>query len=203
MQRDGLISPHGNFDQRKFTKGQEIVKMKSISGDHLFVDRITYNFRRPSRGEIIVFETKNIPDMASDQLGQFYIKRLVALGSERVRIGDDRHLVINGRRLDSSTPHFENVYSFDSEKVPADSSYSGHVNGRFIGEYARYFSDANSEFTVPTDHYMVMGDNTLNSADSRRWGPFPRENVIGKAFFVYWPIGAQEFRASRFGLGNR
>ena len=49
LQRAGLISPHGNFDQRKFTKGQEIVKMKSISGDHLFVDRITYNFRRPIR----------------------------------------------------------------------------------------------------------------------------------------------------------
>src|SRR6185295_8323118 len=114
--------------RRKFKKGENILKMKSISGDHLFVDRITYNFRRPRRGEIIVFETDDIKGMSQDQHGQFYIKRLVALGDEQVRIGDDRHLVINGKRLDSSTPHFENVYSFDPAEPPAENKYSGHVN---------------------------------------------------------------------------
>ncbi len=44
---------------------------------------------------------------------------------------------------------------------------------------------------------MVMGDNTMNSFDSRGWGDFPATNVIGKSFFVYWPI------TDRFGWGNR
>jgi signal peptidase I len=40
-----------------------------------------------------------------------------------------------------------------------------------------------------------MGDNTMNSSDSRYWGPFPKDRVIGKSFFVYWPI------TDRFGWG--
>ena len=92
------------------------------------MDRLTYNFHKPGRGEIVVFQTKGIqhPMMPQDQ---FYIKRLVALAGDRVQIGDDRHLAINGRRLDASTPHFENVYSFDPRQPPRESEYSGHLNG--------------------------------------------------------------------------
>ena len=208
LHRAGLIDPADRVTSRTFKKGQEVVKLKSISGDHLFVDRISYNFRRPRRGEIIVFETKNIPLMADSQLGQFYIKRLVGLGGEQIRIGDDRHLVISGRRLDSSTPHFEGVYSFDPGQPPRDSHFSGHVNDTVASRLGYYYQPSlfptqTNVVTLPPDHYMVMGDNTVNSADSRSWGSFPRDNVIGRSFFVYWPIGAQENRASRFGWGNR
>jgi signal peptidase I len=146
--------------------------------------------------------------MSPSQRGQFYIKRMVAMGGEKVRIGDDRHLVIDGRRLDASTPHFEGVYSFNPELAPADSQFSGHLNDTTARKYlphslAPLFPDENTEFTVPPNHYMVMGDNTVNSYDSRGWGPFPRQNVIGRSFFVYWPIGPQDGRPSRFGWGNR
>lgn len=44
------------------------------------------------------------------------------------------------------------------------------------------------EITIPPDHYFLMGDNRGASDDSRRWGPIPRDWIIGQAFFTYWPI---------------
>jgi len=190
-----------------FRKGDYIFQVKETIGDHLFVNRMTYNFRAPKRGEIIVFKTKGIRLLPQDQ---FYIKRLVALGGEKVSIGDDQHLRINGTRLDASTPHFGNVYSF--APVFQENHYFGHVNGtiaqKLIGagildprtDLAPYFPDEQTVFEVPAKHFMVMGDNTLRSYDSRGWGPFPRKNVIGKSFFVYWPIA--NHGESRFGWAH-
>ncbi|MFM1767724.1 MAG: hypothetical protein RJA22_253 [Verrucomicrobiota bacterium] len=202
LRRAGIV-PGAMMARRQFRRGDTVVKLRSISGDHLFVDRISYNFRRPQRGEIVVFDTKDIAGMETSQHGQFYIKRLVALGGERVSIGDDRHLRIDGRRLDSSTPRFERLYGFGPDQPPTDSRYSGHINGRVDPHSARLFPDPSTEFQVPDDHYMVMGDNTVSSYDSRGWGPFPRQNVIGRAWLVYWPFGAQLDRPSRFGWGIR
>jgi len=209
---DGILKRAGLADEqyghpipRVFHKGEDVIKLKVISGDHLFVDRVSYNFRRPKRGEIIVFETKGIPDLVQDQ---FYIKRMVALGDETVRIGNDRQLVINNKRLDAGTPHFQLVYSFNTNEPPADSKYSGHLNQLVANRFhlnrnlAERFLDENHSQTVRPNHYMVMGDNTVNSSDSRTWGDFPQENVIGKSFFVYWPIGSQNGRDSRFGMGH-
>jgi signal peptidase I len=179
-----------------YAKGDQVVLLKVASGDHLFVDRLTYNFRPPERGEIIVFETRGIPadfrdpwQIAGDQ---FYIKRLVGLGGERIEIGEDRHLVIDGRRLDASLPHFENLYSFNPRRPPTDSHYSGHVSAPNL---AYYFLNRPEGVKIPEEHLMVMGDNTMSSLDSRAWGSFPAKYVIGKSFFVYWPI------TQRFGWG--
>ena len=205
LERAGLM-PGGLLEHRVFKKGEDVIRMKTISGDHLFVDRITYNFRRPRRGEIIVFDTTGITAMPPGQQGQYYIKRLVALGGERVRIGNDRHVIIDGERLDASTPHFEKVYSFTNAH-PVDSQFSGHLNDFVARQSGQggcvFFPDENAEFTVPHGHCLVMGDNTLNSYDSRGWGSFPRENVIGRSWFVYWPIGRQDGRESRWGWGKR
>ncbi len=206
LTRAGLVSPGGTPNTKVFKVGEDIIKLKVISGDHLFVDRLSYNFRRPTRGEIIVFETKGIPGLPPDQ---FYIKRLVVQSDEHVRIGNDRHVVINNQRLDKTTPHFENVYSFDPSKPPHESTYSGHVNdvtarqAGFMGSLAPLFPDETTEFIVRPNHYMVMGDNTMNSSDSRTWGDFPRDNVIGKSFLVYWPFGAPDGRVRRFGWDKR
>jgi len=181
-----------------FKKGDDIVKLKVRSGDYLFVDRLTYNFRPPKRGEIVVFETKGIPEEQRDRwripADQFYIKRLVGLSGERVQIGDDRHLLIDGHRLDTATPHFENVYSFVPSQPAMDSHYSGHVN---FPQLTPFFQGKRDGVLIPTNNYMVMGDNTMSSLDSRFWGPFPSSSVIGRYCFVYWPL------SSRFGWGNR
>jgi len=193
----------GLYPGQTFRKGDDIIKLKVTSGDHLFVDRVTYNFRKPERGKIIVFETKGINGLPQDQ---FYIKRLVALGGERVVIGDDRHLRIDGQRLDASTPRFENVYHLMGP--PRDSEFSGHVNEAVAnqnqkGGLAPLFPNGKTEFTIRPQHYMVMGDNTMNSLDSRAWGDFSQASVIGKSAFVYWPFLNQGDRPGRFGWSHR
>ncbi|HTG44741.1 MAG TPA: signal peptidase I, partial [Verrucomicrobiae bacterium] len=183
-----------------FKKGEDILKLKVVAGDHLLVDRFTYNFRHPQRGEIFVFKTKGITGLAQDVL---YIKRLVALPNEEVRIGNDSHLIIDGKRLDASTPHFEMVYS--REINPTNNPYLGHVNDfalarmnlRYSSSLAPLLPDESVTHKVGPAHYMAMGDNTLNSFDSRAWGDVPQKNVIGRCWFVYWPF------TDRFGWGYR
>jgi signal peptidase I len=182
-----------------YHKGEDVIKLRISAGDHLFVDRVSYNFRKPQRGEIVVFETHGIHDLPQDE---FYIKRLTVMPGDHVQIGNDRHLIINGHRLDRTTPHFENVYGFNPDVPPRESEFSGHVNGVVAQEYnlfptlAPLFPDQDAVYTNGPNTYMVMGDNTCNSYDSRAWGPFSTGNVIGKSLFVYWPF------TGRFGWGN-
>ncbi len=205
--------PGGTLEMRaglslgeSYHKGDQVVRLKTQAGDHLFVDRITYNFRRPTRGEIIVFETAGTRITQQDT---FYIKRLVGLGGETLALDKDYdvqgvpgygtvsvgHLVVNGRPLSAADPHFANVYSFPDASRGAktfqfhENHYCGHAQ---VADLSR-----GNQIQVGLNHYYVMGDNTLNSADSRYWGDVPEENVIGKSFFVYWPI------TTRFGWGHR
>lgn len=187
LQRDGYWYGPDGVSPKRFKAGEDIMKVKVHSGDHLFVDRLTYNFRRPKRGEIIVFETRHVfhPHVPQDQ---FYIKRLVGLGDEKLQINKNRHLVVNGQELTASTPHFENLYGPGSDSEAPNHYYRHNPIGLFENE---------QEFPIPHNQYVVMGDNTKNSLDSRYWGSFPRDDVIGKAYFIYWPI------SSRFGWGYR
>ena len=198
-----------------YHRGEDVVKIKTAAGDHLFVDRLTYNFRKPQRGEIVVFATAGIPEEKRENFripgDQFYIKRLVGLGGETLSLVRDYevagapqfggaaapvgHLKVDGQQLSASTPHFENLYSFPG--VPSGAKALDYRENQYYGHAMIYNLAPGREFQVTSNHLFVMGDNTMNSSDSRFWGDFPETSVIGKSFFVYWPI------TSRFGWGNQ
>ena len=210
------LHPRTEFERgQPYHKGDDVVKMRVSAGDHLFVDRLSYNFRKPQRGEIVVFQTAGIPEQRRDYFGipsdQFYIKRLVGLGGETLSLAQDYdvtgvpqagnepvpvgHLVVNGQPLSASTPHFENLYSFPG--VPPGTKTIPYQENQYYGHALRLELGPGREFQVDTNHLFVMGDNTMNSLDSRYWGDFPDSSIIGKSFFVYWPI------TKRFGWGNQ
>ena len=210
-QRAGLNPDH------VYKTGEDVIKMKVSAGDHLFVDRLTYNFRKPERGEIVVFETAGIPkekrinppywNIPDDQ---FYIKRLVGLGGETISLKPDYevtdtpqfdggtvsvgHLVVNGQPLSASTPRFENLYAFSD--VPAGTKILKYQAGHYFGHALIQNLSPGRQFQIRPDYLFVMGDNTMNSLDSRFWGDFPATSIIGKSFFVYWPL------TKRFGVGQ-
>ena len=220
---DGLFERAGLRDGSEVRAGEDIVRMRVISGDHLFVDRVSYNFRRPSRGDIVVFETRGISgiaEMSRELADTYYIKRLVGLGGERLSLKQDYdvlhpdfgsipvgHAVIDGNRdITVNTPRFENLYSFSDApggSVKAFRFYENH----YVGHALLRNLAPGREFGIRPNHYFVMGDNTLNSSDSRYWGDFDQRKVIGQSFFVYWPIGGTKFkgekRESRFGWSHR
>ncbi len=157
-----------------------------FSGDHIFVDKISYHFRKPQRGDVVVFDTKNIKEMPPDNRGKFYIKRLIGIGGDVIQIRPP-HVLVNGTVLDSR-PAFERIYSKQND-------YSGYVNVP-IYRGARYLTNPNEQYLVPPDQLLPLGDNSRNSADGRFWGSFPRTDLIGRALFVYWPF------SQRFGPVN-
>lgn len=147
-------------------------------GDHIFVDKLSYHFRKPRRGEVIVFETGDIPDIPPASRGKFYIKRLIGVGGDIVQIKPP-HVLINGKILDER-PAFQRIYS-------RKEGYNGYAIPESFPppKYIRSPADA---YKIPEGHLFVLGDNSLSSLDGRFWGALPDKDLVGRAVFVYWPF---------------
>ena len=149
-------------------KGQCCLHFDILCGDMVFVDRLTYHFRRPHNGEAIVFRTKNIPRLHSDL---YYIKRLAGSGGDQLFIKNDQ-LFCNGQ-LATGSSAFEN-------------------NNKKQGIYPGYRADGCLKYgktiTVSEHYFFALGDNSPFSYDSRFWGEVPEKEVLGKAAFVLHPI---------------
>lgn len=130
-----------------------------LEGDRIFVDKITYRFRPPERGEIVVF--KYPVDPKKD-----FVKRLVAFAGEEVEIRDGA-IFINGKRLEEPA-QIKSHYYYNREDWP--------------------YAKEGQVFMVPSDSYFVLGDNSAQSSDSRNWGFVPKKNLVGKAFVIWWPF---------------
>jgi signal peptidase I len=132
--------------------------------DRVLANRFIYRFRKPKRGEIIVFKTPPEAQLRCGAGGTF-VKRLIGLPGEVVSERDGI-VYINGAQLQ------EPYISTD----------------RRDHEPPRTFP------RIPKGDYFFMGDNRAQSCDSRVWGPVPRGNLIGEVFFVYWPPNRLGFR---------
>ncbi|HUV71910.1 MAG TPA: signal peptidase I [Clostridia bacterium] len=132
------------------------------NGEFLLTNKISYRFDEPQRGDVIVFKAPESEPCAEIECE--YIKRIVALPGERVKISGGK-IYVNDKPLD------------ESDYLPKDYSTS---TGSFLVE--------GLERTIPQNYYLPLGDNRLYSRDGREFGPVPRQSIVGKAWLRYWPV---------------
>jgi signal peptidase I len=119
--------------------------------ERIFINKFVYRLEPIQRGDVIVFHYPRDPSKS-------YIKRVIGMPGDRIRI-DDGQVFVNGARLDEAyvPEEFEDLRSYP-------------------------------EITVPPHAYFVLGDHRSMSNDSRDFGPVDQRFVSGKAVFVYWPM---------------
>ena len=118
--------------------------------DRLFINKFVYHISAIDRGDVVVFHYPRDPEKS-------YIKRVIALPGDRLRI-DRGQVWVNGDRL---------TESYVPQMYRDNRSYA--------------------EIVVPEGTYFMMGDHRSISSDSREFGPVERSLIYGKAVFVYWP----------------
>ena len=153
---------------REAERGKVFLSFDIMTGDQLFVDRISYHFVPPSPGNGFVFRTGHIAGIGVDQ---YYIKRLVGVPGDKIEIREPV-LYRNGK--------------------PITGADAFEKNGRREGKYGGYRNigllESGSVVEVPKDGFLALGDNSANSADGRYWGFVPRKDVVGRPLFVYYPF---------------
>ncbi len=122
--------------------------------ERIMVDKVSYRFRSPARGDVIVF-------VAPPEPSEDYVKRIIALPGDVITVRGTT-VIVDGVTLKETYVN------------PAD---QGNAYPTMINRM------------VPPNEYFVMGDDRVDSYDSRAWGFVPRSNIIGRAVLVYWPLG--------------
>jgi len=163
-------------------------------GDRIIVNKMAYDLRlpfsqisllntgEPQRGEIVVFESK----AANNRL----IKRMIGLPGDVIAMKNEK-LFINGKPVSYQITQQNTQQLFATEQVDA-------IN--HIVRIDKSESDQLSSFgpiTVPQGHYLVLGDNRRNSADSRVYGFVPRHELKGKATAIAFSLNYDNYYLPR------
>ena len=177
---------------REYRRGDIIARGYVDTGDHVFVDKMSYNFRTPHHDEVFVFKTtdiKKIEARLNPELGsQFYIKRLGGLPGDELRI-DPPTLYQNGKRATGFG--YERVMAArDGYRGYTNSSEQVFPNGQAFYSPMTFLNEPESTFRIPQKCYFALGDNSYHSSDSRDWGTVPQQNIMGRGLFVYWPFNS-------------
>ncbi|WP_068774604.1 signal peptidase I [Paenibacillus sp. FJAT-26967] len=143
------------------------------TGERLIVNKVTYKFSEPKRGEVIVLRAPE---------GIDYIKRIVALPGETIRVNGDK-VFVNNEAIDE--PYLKEAID--------NALKEGHAYNR--RNFPELGADPGTEVKVPADSVFVMGDNRSDSKDSRfsEVGFVPYDKIIGRADLVFWPINKAGF----------
>ncbi|HVT30651.1 MAG TPA: signal peptidase I, partial [Lacipirellulaceae bacterium] len=163
---------------RTVGKGDTLLSFDLLTGDQLFVDRISYHFMRPKVGQGFVFRTGNIPGIAINAGDQYYIKRLIGLPGDTLQIKEPM-IWRNGSPIQGAAAFEKNAHR--------EGLYRGYFNGN-PGNGARLLLTPDEKLTVPERSFFALGDNSGNSADGRYWGFVPAKDVVGRPLFIYYPF---------------
>lgn len=126
-------------------------------GEYLVIDELSYRFRDPARGEVVVFRYPNRPS-------QFFIKRIIGLPGDTVRVNDGRVVIQNQQ-------YQQGALLDETQYLESDVRTGGNVT-----------------VTLGEDEYFVLGDNRPSSSDSRSWGTLPRYDIVGRVWVRAWPF---------------
>lgn len=187
------------------------MKPNLLVGDFLFVSKWDYGYSRysfpfglapfsgkimeknPSRGDIIVFK---LPGQENIN----YVKRLVGLPGEIIKVEDG---LIYLKKVGSD--NFEVIEQID-DGLFFDDQYQANINQLVESDYKILNLtdsgplDYTPEYKIPENKFFFMGDNRDNSSDSRVMsgvGFVPKENIIGKVWFIWFSVDT-DFSLSRF-----
>ena len=176
-----------------------------LVGDYILVNKYTYGIRLPvinkkiievndpQRGDVMVFRFPDKPELD-------YIKRVVGLPGDTIEYFDKR-LKINGELVPiepvGDFVHRDRLYSSEQYVETLGNTTHALLNDAdkpaFVPQVHKFPQRGNCTYTssgvrckVPAGHYFVMGDNRDDSSDSRVWGFVPEEDIVGKAFFIWF-----------------
>jgi signal peptidase I len=164
-----IVIPIRIYIAQPFIVSGDSMNNTFVNGQYLIVDEISYKFKNPQRGDVVIFK---IPEeavaMSKNVLGSkiYFIKRIIGLPGETVEVNGNDVTIFNEENPDGLK--LVESYAFIDKLIP----------------------QKNTKVTVKLkdNEYFVMGDNRNNSSDSRYWGALQKDLIRGRPVIRLFPI---------------